>query len=136
MNKIKFVFKEIIFPGSFIFTVYNILAQIMNHTTNDDADPAVFKAFFLILACCMAIALVNKIFKTEMSMTAKVAIHYAGILISIIGLFVIMGNGNNIPPIFIAVTVIYAIIAAPVLIIRAALKKKENEDTKYDKQFK
>lgn len=134
MKVIKFIFKEIIYPGSFIFTLYNIFAHIIDPLNED--NPERLKTFFLILLCCLAIAFVNKIFKTEMSLPAKIGIHYAGVILSVIGIFVIMGSNNAIAPIFFATTVIYAIIAIPVLIINKKLNDKKNEEDKYDKQFK
>ena len=134
MKAFKFILKEIIYPGSFIFTLYNIFMQLI--APADDDHPEKLKTFFLILLCCLAMALVNKIFKADMSLPAKIGIHYAGLVLSIIGIFVIMGNDHAIAAVFFAVTIVYAVIAIPTLLIYNKIKKNKNEDEKYDTQFK
>lgn len=134
MKTLKFIFKEIIFPASFFFTMFNIIVYIMDSSTSGDSSK--LKSFMMILAYCIIVAFANNIFKTESSSLTKVLVHYLSILIPLLAYMGIIGKASNIPGIFIGITVIYVIIAAPILIIRNALSKKENEEQKYDSQFK
>lgn len=134
MKSFKFIFKEIIYPGSFIFTLYNIFMQIID--PKNEENPGKLKTFFLVLFCCLAIALINKIFKTEMSLPAKIGIHYVGVVLSIIGIIVIMGSDHMISSVFFIVSIVYAVVAIPVIIIYKKIMNKKNEEEKYDSQFK
>lgn len=134
MKHIKFLFKNVLFPASFLFTIFNIFAYIVEFT--DSGEKTKLVNFSLILGYFVIIALANNIFKTEFSMPVKVVIHYLSFLLPLMGLVVILGNNGAIAGVFVVITVVYAIIATPVLLIRAVLNKKENEEQKYDSQFK
>ncbi|MBR4880305.1 MAG: hypothetical protein IKU19_00120 [Clostridia bacterium] len=134
MKQIKFIFKNVLFPASFFFTIFNIFAYLVEF--GDTGDKTKLVNFSLILGVFIIIALGNNIFKTELSMFAKIVIHYLSFLIPLILFVVILGNNGAIAGVFTVVTVVYAIIAAPILIIRKALHKKENDEQKYDSQFK
>lgn len=134
MKHIRSLLTNVLFPASFFFTVYSIFIYLVNSTADGDKD--LLKKFLLVLTYCLIIALANNIFKTELSMLVKIVIHYLAFLLPLIGIVVIIGNNNAIGGVFILVTVVYAIIATPILLIRTVLRKKENEDQKYDSQFK
>ncbi len=134
MKHIRSIFKNVLFPASFFFTLYSVFVYLVNSSAEEGKD--LLKKFLLVLSYCLIIALVNNIFKTELSMLVKIVIHYLGFLLPLIGIVVIIGNNGAIGGVFIVVTVVYAIIATPILIIRMILNKKENEEQKYDSQFK
>lgn len=134
MKHIRSLLTNVLFPASFFFTVYSIFIYLVNSTADGGKD--LLKKFLLVLTYCLIIALANNIFKTELSMLVKIVIHYLAFLLPLIGIVVIIGNNNAIGGVFILVTVVYAIIATPILLIRTVLRKKENEDQKYDSQFK
>ena len=133
MKIFKFIFKEVILPASFFFTIFNIIAYLIEFVDSGNSTKVINFTVFLIYF--IIVASVNNIFKTELSMFLKVVIHYLGLLIPLMGLVVIMGKDNTIPAIFTVLTVAYAIIATPVLIVRNLVHKKDNEESKYDSQF-
>ncbi len=133
MNKFKFFIKEVLFPASFFFTIFNIFVYLFEYIDTQSSTKLI--NFLLILLYFIIICLANKIFRTDLSMFTKVLIHYLAFLLPLMGLVVILGNNNAIAGVFIVVTVVYALIATPVLIIRSILRKKDNETTKYDSQF-
>ncbi len=134
MKLIKSIFKNVLLPASFFFTLYSIFVYLVNSSTDEGKD--LLTKFLLVLSYCLIIAIGNNIFKTELSMLMKVVIHYLAFLLPLIGIVVIIGNNAAIGGVFIVITVAYAIIATPVLLIRMVLNKKENEEQKYDSQFK
>ena len=129
MKHIKSLLTNVLFPGSFFFTLYSIFIYLVNSSADGGKD--LLKKFLLVLSYCLIIALANNIFKTELSMLIKIVIHYLAFLLPLIGIVVIIGNNGAIGGVFMVVTVVYAIIATPIL-----LNKKENEEQKYDSQFK
>ncbi len=134
MKQINFIFKNVLFPASFFFTLYSIFIYLVNSSADGGKD--LLKKFLLVLSYCLIIALANNIFKTELSMLIKIVIHYLAFLLPLIGIVIAIGNNNAIGGVFMVVTVVYAIIAIPILLIRMILNKKENEEQKYDSQFK
>lgn len=134
MKIFKFILGRVIFPASFFFTLFNIFAYIVEYA--DTQDTTKLKSFSLVLVYFIIVALANNIFKTEMSMAAKIGIHYAACILPLVFGIMLMGNDNAVGPVFLAVTVVYAVIAIPVLVIRSITHRKENEDQKYNSQFK
>lgn len=134
MKQINFIFKNVLFPASFFFTLYSIFIYLVNSSADGGKD--LLKKFLLVLSYCLIIALANNIFKTELSILIKIVIHYLAFLLPLIGIVIAIGNNNAIGGVFMVVTVVYAIIAIPILLIRMILNKKENEEQKYDSQFK
>lgn len=134
MKQINFILKNVLFPASFFFTLYSIFIYLVNSSADGGKD--LLKKFLLVLSYCLIIALANNIFKTELSMLIKIVIHYLAFLLPLIGIVIAIGNNNAIGSVFMVVTVVYAIIAIPILLIRMVLNKKENEEQKYDSQFK
>lgn len=134
MKQIKFIFSKVLFPASFFFTMYSIFAYLVNSTT--DEGKSLLNSFLLVLSYCIIIALANNIFKTELSMPLKVALHYSAFLIPLIAIVVITDKNHLLVPVFSLVTIVYALIASPVLIIRAIINRKANDEQKYDSQFK
>ncbi len=134
MKHIKSLLTNVLFPASFFFTLYSIFIYLVNSSADGGKD--LLKKFLLVLSYCLIIALANNIFKTELSILIKVVIHYLAFLLPLIGIVVIIGNNGAIGGVFMVVTVVYAIVATPILLIRTVLNKKENEEQKYDSQFK
>ena len=134
MKQINFIFKNVLFPASFFFTLYSIFIYLVNSSADGGKD--LLKKFLLVLSYCLIIALANNIFKTELSILIKIVIHYLAFLLPLIGIVIAIGNNNAIGGVFMVVTVVYAILAIPILLIRMILNKKENEEQKYDSQFK
>ena len=134
MKHIKSLLTNVLFPASFFFTLYSIFIYLVNSSADGGKD--LLKKFLLVLSYCLIIALANNIFKTELSILIKIVIHYLAFLLPLIGIVIAIGNNNAIGGVFMVVTVVYAIIAIPILLIRMILNKKENEEQKYDSQFK
>ena len=134
MKQIKFIFRNVLFPASFFFTLFNIFAYLVEFA--DTGSSVKIVNFSLILLYFVVVALANNVFKAEMSMLAKVTIHYLAILLPLFGLVAIIGNSNAIGGIFIVITIVYALFATPILLVRHALHRKDNEEQKYDSQFK
>ncbi len=134
MKQIKFIFRNVLFPASFFFTLFNIFAYLIEFA--DTGSSAKLVNFSLILLYFIIVAFANNIFKTETSMLTKVVVHYLAILLPLFGLVAILGNEGAIAGIFIVVTVAYALFATPILLVRHALNRKDNEEKKYDSQFK
>lgn len=134
MKVIKFLFGKVMLPASFFFTLYSIFAYSINSTTEAGKDLLV--RFLLVLAYCVIIAFANNIFRTELSTLIKVVIHYLAFLLPLVFIVVFTDKNNLIFPVFILITVLYALISIPVLITRAVLHHKNNDDQRYDSQFK
>ncbi|MBR6514277.1 MAG: DUF3021 family protein [Clostridia bacterium] len=134
MKAIKFIFKNILFPASFFFTIFNIGAYIAEYAYSNDKTK--ITSFALILGYCLIIAFANNIFKMEMSILLKVGIHYLAFLVPLMAYVITKNMNNAIVGVFIIVTVAYAAVAAPVLFICYLRNRQKNEETKYDSQFK
>ncbi|MBQ4561041.1 MAG: hypothetical protein IJA55_01765 [Clostridia bacterium] len=140
MKALKFIFKNIIYPASFFFTIFNIIVYIIDYmntrnTLGTTATPKLVQ-FLLILAYFMIIALSNNIFKTDISTVAKISVHYLSILIPLMAYVITRNMNGAIVGVFMIVTILYAVIATPLLIVRKITSNRKNESEKYEKQFK
>lgn len=133
MKVFKFIVNKILFPASFFFTIFNIFAYVIEYADTDNSSK--LKSFSLVLVYFIIVAFANNIFKTEISTAAKIGIHYAAIILPLVCGIMLMGNDNAVGGVFMVITIIYAVVATPVLIIHSLIRRKDNDSEKYDSQF-
>ncbi|MBR5515698.1 MAG: hypothetical protein IKU52_05800 [Clostridia bacterium] len=148
MKIFKYILKEILYPASFLFTIYVFgvygIAKLVNNLVEGVAvHPTVLICGFIyLLIVCAA----SKIFKTELAMAYKILISYASFALPVVLILAIAGkirSGADASPIspssilviLAVISVIYAIIATPVLIIKGMIKRKKNNEEIYENQF-
>lgn len=149
MKTAKFILKEILYPASFLFTIYVfavymlcILLEGIAKIRYELVDPKVLLIGFAYL---VIISAGNKIFKTELSMAKKVLINFSSYVMPFLAFLIIASysRGEDATPIspstimvlVIIMAVIYAIIATPVLIIRYIINKRKEAKEDYKSQF-
>ena len=121
------VIKYIISHSCIYFTAVGLIILIFQAIAVGDSEKTIEPLrFILIYPFTLALACADCIFKVKsMGVSAKVVIHYAITVISFY-IFVCSPAKSEANPILILLllSVIYFIIAAPILIVRAIIKKK------------
>lgn len=145
---LKYFYKEILLPASFLFTLYVFamygIAMLINNLINGVAvHPLVLLLGFLY---AVVICSSSKIFKTALSMPVKLLINYSSYVLPI---FIILFVANKLrgntdasplsPPTivtFIVVTsIVYAVIATPVLLVKRVIRRRAEKKEEYVSQF-
>ncbi len=141
MKKLKFVFKDILYPASFAFTLYVFAVYLLAYMGKNEITGSIVAPKLLIIGYVYFIitALVTKIFRTSLSNAVKLLIHFLGLFVPLVAALAVLGNGilsgTSIAVLLALFGIIYLIIALPILLIKRARNKVSNETEKYDSQF-
>lgn len=139
MEGFKKFLNNIIHPAALIYTVFSALYYIASSTLSTDPGTKSYGILMLaLLVYAVILALMLGIFRTKLPYIARTLIHYAMVAGSILLIFAIAGSAfspDSIIFAFSVFTVIYIIIAAPVLIFLYRKKAKENETQDYKSAF-
>lgn len=140
LNKIKKFRDTVIYPSSLYFTIILFVFYIIGSSAASSNIKLTLKEISLLFSFSICLALCNIIFRINgMNMIIKIALHFTGTIFSFIILLVVMSgyfektSGGVL--ITIVVAVLYAIIAAAILGIRALIKRAENEKSEYTSKF-
>ncbi|MBE6573089.1 MAG: hypothetical protein E7652_01710 [Ruminococcaceae bacterium] len=144
----KYFYKEIVLPASFLFTLYVFAMYGIAMLINNLIDVVTVHPLVLLMGFIYSIIIFAsaKIFKTGLSMALKIIINYSCYVIPFLAILMIAARirGNNdasplspstIITIIIVTSVIYAIIATPILIVRHILKRRAEKKEVYESQF-
>lgn len=148
MKILKYIFKEIIYPASFLFTLYVFAVYLIAHLVNNLIDGVAVHPTVLILgyAYLVVICAASKIFKTQIAMRYKILVSYSSFALPVILILAIANKirqGNEASPmspssiliILAVISVIYALFAVPTFIIKGIIKRKKNNEEAYEEQF-
>lgn len=141
MKKIKYFFTKIIYPATFLFTIFTFLMYLIAYSSKETVTGAVLHPAFLAIALLyfIIVSVANKIFKSSLSMGIKIVIHFSSIVIPLIAILAFSGKGTLSVPTITMLSVIFCIIylifAVPTLLIASRKKRNENENEKYENQF-
>lgn len=148
MKILKFIFKEIVYPASFLFTLYVFGVYLIATLVNNLVDGVAVHPLVLLsgYAYLLVICAAAKIFKTEIKMIYKLIVSYLSFSLPIIIILSIASkvrSGGDVSPmspstiiiLLAVISVIYAVFATPVLVVRAFLNRKKNSEEKYVSQF-
>ena len=142
MTEKKFIpdiIRYIINHSCIYFTLLSLVLLFIQYITSENATSYIEPSRFLLLfpfAFCISVA--ECIFKAKtLNIFIRVLVHYAVFVISFY-VFVCAPTANLNKPIIIMtlVTVIYFIVAIPILVIRGAVKKKQKDSIPYEGVYK
>ena len=139
MKFLKTVYRKAILPASLVFSLVMLLILLIQYSNN--SDNKAFILFGLIYVCLLVIFVSSLIYRTRLNTALKVIVHYvitAGSVTLYFVLFSKLGGQiqeNRIFTLFLITTVIYFVIAIPILIVKSKKNKFKNEEEKYDSQF-
>lgn len=139
MKLLNKILHKVIYPSSLVFSIITLLIFLIQNA-NDDENKT-FALFGLIYVCLLVIFASSLIYKSKLNTILKVLFHYLITSGSIVLYFVFFaklgGNlqSNRLFVIFLITTVIYFVVAIPVLMIRTKKEKKQNEASDYKSQF-
>lgn len=132
----KFLY-NIVYPASLIYTVISALFFIVSkYTLGGDTTTATLMIVVLVFSVIHAYIL--GIFRTKLPYIVRTLIHYAIVTASLLILFGIAGSAfspSSVVLILSFYTVIYLVIAIPVLIALYKKKAKEDEAKEYKSSF-
>lgn len=149
----KFVY-TILYPTTLFFTIIVLMFSAISTTAETTYSVPVVSpsGLLLILLFSIVFACLNRIFSIKsMNLFGRILLHYVGTLLAFTVIFVFIGNnflnsskGTEGRVIFIllgALSVIYIVTAAIILIFRAVIRKSsgkniKNKKTEYKSQFR
>lgn len=145
---LKVFYKEVMLPASFLFTLYVFIvygiAMLINNLINGVAVHPIVLA--LGYAYALIICSSSKIFRSYLSMPLKVLISYSSYVLPIfLILFVANKKRGEVdasplsPPtiitIIVVTSVLYALIAIPIFLIKRRRRRKAEAKEEYQSQF-
>ncbi len=142
MNKIKKVFYYWIFPASFcsLLAAFAMAAIAQAGKVTETTPVLTLSGLSLISAFCFLITLATCIFRVKkLSFLLKLLIHFIGCIVSFALTFLVVGgyykNGKGAFYILMLAVIIYFIIMAICLAVRAIIRATDKDDEKYESQF-
>lgn len=139
MNSFKNFLNNVIYPASLIYTIITAIFYIASSRMTSDSGTKTYAFLMLaILVYAVILALMFGIFRTKLPYIVRTLIHYLMVAGSMLILFAMAGSSfspSSVVVILGILTLIYALIAIPVLIILYRKKSKENESKEYKSTF-
>lgn len=137
MESFKKFLNNILYPTSLIYTVISALFFIASkYTLGGDTTTATLMLVILVFSLVHAYFL--GVFRTKLPYVVRTLIHYAIVTGSLLILFTIAGSAFSPSSVILILsffTVVYFVIAVPVLIVLYKRKAKENEAKEYKSSF-
>lgn len=136
----KKIINHIISYSCIYFTALALLILIAQALSSDGNEVSFMapSRFLMLFPFTLAVAVADCVFMVkDMGMASKVIIHYATLAISFY-VFVCspIKNGSNPFALVAIISVLYFIVATPVLIIVSAKNKKQRESVPYQSVYK
>ena len=136
----KKVLNHIISYSCIYFTVISLLILIVQALSAQENEVSFIapSRFLMLFPFTLAVAVADCIFMVKsMKMASKVLVHYASLAVSFYAFVCApMNNGTSPLAIVALITVIYFIVATPILIIVSAKNKKKRESVPYQSIYK
>jgi len=142
MKKISWFLNKILYPTCLYFTVIVFIlgAVTMSLTETFDIPILNMSGISLAMLFCFGFACINRILYIDsFKIAVRLLLHFVGFLsVFALTFFVIGGFSPSVGTVFIvlgAVAIVYLIVAAIALIIRALTHKNKIEKSDYKRQF-
>lgn len=139
MRTIKYIITKVLYPACAIFTVTSFAFLVFTTLVSDYQKPAMYiGSYFTFFVLSVLIALANGIFSIKkMSALSKTVLHAVCVIASITAVFYLRtGNTGSNPLVLILLfSVLYAIVAIPVLLIVSAINRRKSEKKDYHSMF-
>ncbi|MBE6565266.1 MAG: DUF3021 domain-containing protein [Ruminococcaceae bacterium] len=140
MEKLKKLRDALIYPACVYFTLILFFFYSFGAAVKGKDVVLTISQIGLLFAFGLSLALCGLLFRVQgMNIIIKVALHFTGtvfafvvFLVLLSGYFANTSGGLIITLIF---CFLYVVVAAVILGIRAAVKRKENDDSRYQSQF-
>ena len=139
MSSFKKFLYYFIYPACLIFTLFSLVFYIASGKFSSDSGTVSY-AYMMLAAIAYAfiLSLISLVLRTKKSIIARVIIHYLLILATIIVILIIAGDTFQFSSdlwIVGIITLVYAIIAVPSVIVYMRKAKAEEDSKEYKKAF-
>lgn len=136
----KTFLNRFLYPACLYFTITVLLTAAIASGGEHSAYAPTISTLGGILIFSLLLSAVDKVFYLKTGLLLRMLLHYCGIMLTYILVFVIAFRGYKQAQgalwIAVILTVLYALVAAIVLLAFRGHHRKENEKQKYQRQFR
>ena len=139
MKILDYIVTKILYPACAIFTVSSGVFLIFTQLVSKYQKPAMYiDSYFMFFALAILISLCNRVFYIKkLSALLKTVLHAVLVIASIVIVFYVKAGTTESNPLVLILlfSVLYALIAIPVLLILNAKNRKKKENKEYKSMF-
>lgn len=139
MKILEYIITKILYPACAIFTLVSSVFLIFTQLVTEYQKPAMYiDSYFMFFALSVLIALSNRVFYIKkLSALSKTVLHAFLVITSISVVFYVRSGTTEANPLVLILlfSVLYAIVAIPVLLIISSRNRKKKESKDYKSMF-
>lgn len=139
MKILDYIITKILYPACAVFTIMSCVFLVFTQIVTEYQKPAIYiDSYFMFFALAVLIALSNRVFYIKkLSALSKTVLHAVLVIASIVIVFYVKAGTTESNPLVLILlfSVLYALVAIPVLLILNAKSRKKKESKEYKSMF-
>lgn len=139
MKIFDYIITKILYPACAIFTLISCIFLIFTEIVSAYQKPALYiDSYFMFFALAVLISVSNRVFYIKkLSALSKTILHSVLVITSIVVVFYVKAGTTESNPLVLILlfSVLYAIVAIPVLLIISSKHRKKKENKDYQSMF-